>query len=85
MVIAVVNVVDVVDGVHAAIVPGEVAVVAGKGGLVMMRAGSFSVWVAAPVAFVVVCIPTSKQSAICVFFSEAGSSWSGGSVWRVVQ
>jgi hypothetical protein len=84
-VVAVVDVVGVVDGGCAGVVNDDMVALAVKGRLVTRAAGSFSVWVVASVVSVVVCILNSTQSAVRASFSEVGPSSSSGTVCRAAH
>jgi hypothetical protein len=71
VVVAVVNIVDVVDGVHAGVVPGDVAVVAGTGGLVT---GAVVAWVSLQVCGAVFQVLGSSVDVPASFSRRGGSS-----------
>jgi hypothetical protein len=68
VVVAAVDVADNVDRGCAGFISGDVAVLAGKGGLVMRAmgaGGSFSVWVAVSLVLVIVWVLKLVQSVVC--------------------
>ena len=83
--VVVVDDVGDIDGGCAGAVSGDVAVLAGQGGLETRAVGSFSVWVASSVVVVVVCIPKSMRSIVSAFFSQVTPLSSGGSVCRAAH
>jgi hypothetical protein len=85
LVVAIVDIVGIVDGGCAGIVNDDMVALAVKGRLVMRAAGLFSVWVVASVGSVVVCILKSMQSIVSMFFSEYKCLLSGGSICRAAH
>jgi hypothetical protein len=67
-VVAIVDVVDNVDGGCASVVSDDMAALTDESRCVTGAVGSFSVWVVASVVFVLVCILKSTQSDICMVF-----------------